>query len=247
MAHEATLSSLIPVSAMIALAFLAGCSGTGQPEVDYQAFAVPASPAAVSAGEWTVTLDEATVAFGPAYFCAASSGSATLCETAVSELRGVAAFDGLGGPQLLGDAQGFAGHVRSASYDYGVSWLLTESSPRASSAAPGGRSARLAGSATRDAETIRFVAEIEVLAQYQGQRAVPTTPVVADLDTNVKRLDIGFDPGAWLTGVDWGDVAAISSDDPRVIEPGTPAHNAIVIAMVATHPPTFTWSGAAAP
>jgi hypothetical protein len=165
----------------------------------------------------------------------------------VSELRGVAAFDALGGPQLLGAAQGFAGTVRSASYDYGVSWLLTDPSPRAWPAAPGGRSARLAGSATRGAETIRFVAEVDVLAQYQGQRAVPTTPAVAELDASVTRLDIGFDPGAWLTGVDWGDVAASSSDDPRVIEPGTPAHNAVVIAMVATHPPTFTWSGAAEP
>jgi hypothetical protein len=233
-------------AATVALALLAGCSGTGQPEIEYEVVAVPAPPAAITAGQWTVTLDEATVAFGPVYFCAAASGSATLCETAVSELRDASALDALGGPQPLGAAQGFAGQVRSASYDYGISWLLTEPSPRPLPAAPGGHSARLAGRATRGAETARFVAEIDVIAQYQGQRAVPTAAASANLDSGVTRLDVGFDPGAWLTSVDFDDVAAIEGD-PKVFEPGSGAYNAIVIAMVATHPPTFTWSGSAAP
>jgi hypothetical protein len=242
-------------SAVIAPLLLAGCSGTGQPEIAYEVFVAPAPAAAITAGAWTVTLDEATVAFGPAYFCAAASGSATLCDVAVSELRGAAAFDALGGPQPLGSAQGFAGQVRSASYDYGISWLLTGASPRPAPAAPGGRSARFAGSATRGAETVRFLAEIEVLAQYRGQRAVPTTPADAELDERVTRLDIALDAGAWLTGVDFDEVATIEGD-PKRIELGTDdastearerAHNAIVIAMVSTRPPTFTWSGPAAP
>ena len=54
---------------------LAGCSGTGQPEVAYQAFALPEAPGSLEAGDWTVTLDKATLAFGPVYFCASSSGS----------------------------------------------------------------------------------------------------------------------------------------------------------------------------
>ena len=74
------------LSLVVAAPALGACSGTGQPEVAYQAFAAAKAPATIQAGDWSVTLDEASVAFGPVYFCAASSGSADLCETAVGEL-----------------------------------------------------------------------------------------------------------------------------------------------------------------
>lgn len=226
---------------LCAVAF--GCSNTGQPEVAYPAFAVPAAPSAITAGDFTVTLEEAVVAFGPAYFCAAASGSATLCDTALAELTEITAIDALNpAPQPLGVVNGFTGEIRSASYDFGISWLLTEGERRRAPAAPGGHSARLRGRAVSGDAAVDFTANVDVLAQFQGQRAVPTAPTSAIIGEEGARLEVHIDPGAWLEGVDWQAVVD-SGVQPYAIELGTPEHNAIVIAMISTRPPEFVWSG----
>jgi hypothetical protein len=189
----------------------------------------------------TLTLDEAIVAFGPAYFCAAASGSATLCETALAELTEIASIDALDPtPQLLGTVNGFTGEIRSASYDFGVHWFLTENQPTPAPAAPGGHSAVFRGRAVGADATVTFVASIDILAQFQGQRAVPTAKASAIVSETGSRLEVHVDPGAWLAGVDW-QAAAASSADVYPIEIGSPEHNAIVIAMVSTHPPELLW------
>jgi hypothetical protein len=227
---------------LLALALILGCSSTGQPEVSYEAYAVPAAPGPIPSGEFTVTLDEAVVAFGPAYFCAAASGSSTLCEAAVAELTEITAINALDpAPQALGTVDGFTGKIQSASYDFGVHWFLTENEPTPAPVAPGGHAARFVGRAVRDDITVDFVADIDVLAQFQGQRAVPTAPVSADVGEEGARLEVHIDPGAWLAGVDW-EAATLSSVSPYPIAVGSPEHNAIVIAMVSTHPPVFVWT-----
>jgi len=221
------------------------CSGTGQPEVEYPAFAVATVPESIEAGDWQVTLERAEVAFGPVYFCAAASGSATLCETAVGELASVHLVDALSGEaQPLGTVRGLAGAVRSASYDYGLHWYLTESSANADPAAPGGHSAMFMGRATNgDGDALDFRAEVDVLPQYRGQRAVPTARADAtvrdDVDT---RLEVRFDPAAWIAGVDFDDLFAEAVDGGVVVSAGSTAHDAIAIAMVATHPAEFSWT-----
>lgn len=227
----------------LALLFTA-CSGTGQPERSYPAYAVVAPPGEPTADEWAVSLSEATIAFGPVYFCSASSGSATLCETAIAELPTIRAINGQDPtPQWLGRVEGYEGDLRSASYDYGVHWFLTEAAPAADPAAPGGHSARLVGEARRGDQVVHFSAEIDVLAQLQGQRAVPSAPVSAHVHGDDVRLEVHFDVGAWLTEVDW-DSASEGEADTYAIEPGSRDHNAIVISMVSAHPPEFVWSGA---
>jgi hypothetical protein len=191
-----------------------------------------------------VTLSEAAIAFGPVYFCAAASGSATLCETAVAELPRIAAIDGLDpSPQRIGQVNGFEGDLRSASYDYGVHWFLTEPAPVGDPHAAGGHSARLVGEARRGEQEVNFTATIDVVAQFQGQRSVPSAPVSAHVkgDGDV-RLDVRFDVGAWVTEIDW-DAAAETGNGTYTIEPGSRDHNALVIAMVSTDPPQFVWSG----
>lgn len=232
------------------------CSGTGQPEISYAAYATPIAPGpAVEAGDFTVSLDEATLAFGPVYFCAAASGSATLCETAVAEITGTFAIDLRSAePQPLGLVNGFTGEIRSASFDFGIHWFLTESQPVASPVAPGKHSARFRGHAESASARIAFVAEIDVLPQFQGQRAVPSVEAIAAVGERRPELRIEFDAASWIAAIDWQKAAAAAAasnagadDAPYRIEIGSPEHNAVVIAMVSKKPPAFSWVEALAP
>ncbi|WP_437951500.1 hypothetical protein WME98_12230 [Sorangium sp. So ce296] len=197
---------------MLALALSAapalGCAGTGQPEVSYLAVAEPAPPGEIAAGAWTVVLDEASVAFGPVQFCAAESGSATLCGTAIAELLSIVRVDLLDpGPQRLGRVRGFEGEIRSASFDYGIHWFLTEAAPVRSPEAPGGHSAHLRGRATRGADVLEFVADVDAVPQFQGQRAVPSVAAAATVGAEAVRLAVRFDVGAWVARVDFDALA----------------------------------------
>lgn len=238
------LRSLLRGFASIALISCAACSGTGQPDVDYAAFAAPAAPGAISADHgWSVTLDQATVAFGPVYFCAAQSGSATLCETAIGELLTTTAFDALDAtPRALGTAHGFVGKIQSASYDYGIHWFLTDDAPTPAAVAPGGHSAHFSGTAVKAGKTVHFRAEVDVVPQFQGQRAAPSQAASADIAGEGQRLDIQFAVGQWFEHVDFDEAPA--GEDPYVISAGSRNHGAIVIGMTAEAPPAFVWSAA---
>jgi hypothetical protein len=238
------LRELLRSLAPIALLACAACSGTGQPDVDYAAFAAPAAPGAISADHgWSVTLDQATVAFGPVYFCASESGSATLCQTAIGELLTTTAFDALDPtPRALGTAHGFIGKIQSASYDYGIHWFLTDDAPTPAPAAPGGHSAHFSGTAVKAGKTIHFRAEVDVVPQFQGQRAAPSQVATATITGEGEKLDIQFAVGQWFEHVDFDEAPV--GQDPYVISAGTRNHGAIVIGMTAEAPPTFVWSAA---
>ncbi|WP_437480877.1 hypothetical protein WME75_36465 [Sorangium sp. So ce1014] len=238
-----------------------GCAGTGQPEVSYLAYAEATPPGEIAAGAWTVVLDEASVAFGPVQLCAAESGSATLCGTAIAELLSIVRVDLLDpGAQRLGRVRGFEGEIRSASFDYGIHWFLTESAPVRSPEAPGGHSAHLRGRATRGAAELDFVADVDALPQFQGQRAVPSVAAAATVGAEPVRLAVRFDVGAWVARIDFdalaeeagsagaggeqGEGAGGEGGTTRAaIAPGSRAHNALVIAMTAQEPPELVWSG----
>jgi hypothetical protein len=229
-----------------ALITCAACSGTGQPDVDYPAFAASEAPGTITADNgWSVTLDEASVAFGPVYFCASASGSATLCETALGELLTTTAFNALDAtPHALGTAHGFTGKIQSASYDYGINWFLTEDAPTPAAVAPGGHSAHFTGSAVKAGKTIHFRADVDVVPQFQGQRAAPSQAASATVSGEGEKLDIHFAVGQWFEHVDF-DLAP-AGVDPYVITAttGTRNHGAIVIGMTAEAPPAFVWSAA---
>ncbi|AUX46917.1 hypothetical protein SOCE26_084270 [Sorangium cellulosum] len=222
-----------------------GCADTSQPEVSYDAHAEAAPPGAIAAGAWTVALEEATVAFGPVYFCAASGGAATLCDVAIAEMLSVARVDLLDpAPQPLGRVHGFEGEIRSASFDYGVHWFLTEASPTPAPETPGGHSARLRGRATRGAEVLDFVAEVDALPQNPGQNAVPSIGLAARVGAEPVRLVVRFDVGAWIARVDFDALAADGAAEVA-IAPGSRAHNVLVKAMTAQDLPELRWIDAA--
>jgi hypothetical protein len=221
-----------------------GCSEPGPSELFYPAFVTPIVPSPIEVGGWTLTLDEASVMFGPAYFCAAATGAATLCTTAIAEIRQVSLIDARDStPQRIGDVHGFTGTIRSASYDHGIHWFITESAPKADSLAPGGHSAVFVGQARRGGQTISFDARIDLQPPLQGERAVTRilTPVVIE-NENV-TLDITFDIAEWLSSINF-DAAAIAGADSLFIEPSSTAHSGIVSAMSNIAPPEFVWSGA---
>ena len=90
-------------------------------------------------GGWEVTLSEATLGFGPIYFCATDSAQSSRCEVAVLEYLDGVTLDGLDPePQSIGRLFGTTGTVRTAFFDYGIVWLLTEPLPEALPGVPGG-------------------------------------------------------------------------------------------------------------
>jgi hypothetical protein len=230
-----------------ALLGLLGCSGPAQSEVSFAAFAVPAGTKELVVEDVTVTLEEARLSLGPVYFCASAAGSADLCETALGEIREVTRVDALvAEAQPIGEYRGFTGDIQSASYDYGIHWYLTEDKPRPTPEAPGGHSVHVEGMARQGSLSVRFVADVDVVAPFQGERAVPTTKVEGKVDTDTTRVEVRFDVASWLSGVDWPAVLA-SGQDPHAIAVGSSGYNAIVGSMVSVRPPTFVFVAAAAP
>ncbi|MBK9261241.1 MAG: hypothetical protein IPM54_15725 [Polyangiaceae bacterium] len=218
---------------------LAGCTGTGQPEVSFPAYFIPTTPNSFDVGDVTIDLAEARVAFGPAYFCASASGSATLCETALGEIRDEVVIDALQVErQMVGTYHGFVGEVRSGSYDLGIHWFLPQQEARASAEAPAGHSAFFRGTASRAGTSVDFEMNIDVVPQYRGQRAVPTVPVKGSVTEKTESIELRFDVESWLSTIDYDEMLG-SGADPYVIGSGEVGHDSVVIRMVSNDPVEF--------
>jgi hypothetical protein len=228
---------------------LAGaCIESSQRVLDYDAVATPRGNGTTQVSGWSVTLTRADVALGPFYFCAAASGSSTLCASSVAEVAHVSVVNALAaGPSPIGKVHGFSGSIESVSYDLGISWFDTQTAPTPAPVLPGGHSMRLEGSAQKGAVRVPFVADVDVVPQYQGQNAISTAPAMAKVDSTAARLSVELDPAAWLHQLDFDAVAAklaASQESTFVIQPGMPEHTAILVGLKNLSPPTFTWSGA---
>jgi hypothetical protein len=224
----------------LAVVLAAGCLKSSQSVVKYPAYAVAVPPSTEPNAEgWTITLSAATVAFGPAYFCAASSGSATLCEAPSAELRSIGVVDLLDpSPQEIGTVDGLSGELHSASYDFGIGWTTTQAEATVWPENSLGHSAYFEGEARRGDDVIPFVATVDIAPQYRGQRAIPTTAAQGSVSEDVERLEVHFDPGAWLAKVNFD---RHTPGEAIEITPGTPDHNAIVLGMNSTATPQLTW------
>lgn len=239
-------SSLFTCAFVLASALaVPGCIEASQEPLDYDAFAVPRGNGTATVAGWTITLSRADVALGPFYFCAAATGSSTLCEGAIAEVTRVAVVNALvPAPAAIGRVHGFSGVIQSASYDFGISWFSTQPSPTPAPPLPGGHSMRLEGVAVKGAARVPFTADVDVSPQYQGQNAVPTAPAVANVTSRATRLDVIVDPAAWVTQLDFDALAttlAASGSASFAIAPGTPEHNALLIGIKTFSPPELRW------
>jgi hypothetical protein len=212
------------------------CASTPSSPVSYDAVVVPRlAPSFEGQGGWTVEVREASVAFGPLYFCASEAGSATVCDTAQAEIARVARVDALAGPRSIGPVFGFTGAIRSASYDLGMTWLDTQSAVTPQPEAPGGHSLLVRGTARRDARSLPFELAVDVVPQFQGQRAVPSAEASADVGADVTRLEIGLDVQAWLGAIDWEEA---SREGGRLTEGGK-THASVLLGIKNVRPPEF--------
>lgn len=225
----------------------AACIESPQEAVVYDAVALARGAGTADVGGWAVTLTRAEVALGPFYFCAASSGSSTLCAASIAELRSVTIVDALNpAPTALGKVNGFSGSIRSAAYDFGISWFETQAAATPSPALPRGHSVHLEAEARKAGVRVGIVANVDVVPQYQGQNAVPTSPAVADVRSNATRLEVLLDPAGWLRQLDFDAIAA-SGKVPFEIEPGTAEHNALLVGIKNLSPPELRWSPSSNP
>ena len=213
------------------IVFWLSCGPAAQTSVTLQASAVGAPVVGVPMGEWTVSLNRAELGFGPIYFCAAAAARA--CDAASAELTSVATIDLLdASPQAIGEVNGFSGNVRSATWDYGITWLTTEQAPTARTSS--GHSLVLSGVAVRGEQTMHFYMELDALPLQPGTLAVLGAKTNATL-ADGGALRITFDVAQWVSTIDFATV-------PAVITREDEAYQAITIAMTANAPPTFNWS-----
>ncbi|HZH04603.1 MAG TPA: hypothetical protein VEY30_12530 [Myxococcaceae bacterium] len=231
---------------LLLIALLGGCSAEapGSVEIAYPVFGrgVPAEP--FTSGGWRVALTAAEVGFGPAYFCATAAASSDLCPVAVSQFARAAAINGLDpAPQPLGEADGESGTVRSAAYDFAVSWFTTQRSVIPSPRAPRGHSAYFEGTAVKEGRSVRFTAAVDVVPRFQDTRAVQGQPVNATLGGEGLDLTVAVNPRDWWTAVNFDEALGDAADGAVVeVVPGTRAYEAVVFGMVTARPPMFQWS-----
>jgi len=231
-------------AALLSLSCLfVACGDTGQPLVAHPAFAIGTPARATKVGDWEVTLSVARVGFGPVGFCASRAASPELCRAPLAEWAATATVDALSPtPQRLGTVNGFTGTVQSLGFAYAIPWLTTDDAPTPKSGAPGGHSAHLEGTArrARDGFVLAFVADVDVRPVVQAQPAVSLSGLSQPLGPETQRLDVRFDPSAWVAQLDF-DTLSTAGPTATVVAK-TQAWDALVVGMTALAPPTFTWT-----
>jgi len=267
------MNRLFWIAAISALA--AGCGQTGGTFVEIPFRAQGTEPQTFVKDGWEVTLSQATLGFGAIYFCATDSALSSRCEVAILEYTEGLTLNGLDPTeQSIGSLFGTTGTVRTAFFDYGVVWLLTEPLPEALAGVPGGpavvrfespsyvpegHSGRFSGSATciEDASiccpdaltcpsSYAFEANVDVLVVNPGTPAVNGARTTQEITTAPLALTITFDPNTWWQAVDFRRLATLDDGSgPVVISPEDPDYSALVISMTANALPTFVWSSPA--
>lgn len=223
------------------------CGDTGTPNVHYPLRARGVSAAPFAVDQYTVELQVAELAFGPLYLCATSAASSDLCPSAVAEFADSAVIDLLDeDAQALGEVVGFAGAVRSATYDYGVTWLPTQRIPAPTEAAIEGHSMHFEGTATREGVVLRFIADLTLAPQTQGTRTIQGARVPGEQQATATSLTLTFEPQRWWSEVDFDELSTLAGaqadGEALVLPPSSRAMSALMVAIVANHPPLFTWS-----
>lgn len=232
--------------ASIALSLLAlcGCVDDGRSRATVELLARGAASPVLVDGGWTITLTRADVAFGPAYLCATAAASSELCTTAVLEFLEAQTIDGLDPvPTPLGILEGVTGSVRSAQYDFGIPFLLTESMPTPLPGSVSGHSALLEATATDGVDSFDLSITLDVAAPVSGTTAIVGAPLVALIPESGATLTIAVDPREWLRGLDWAALNATPRGvgEKVVIATDSLDHDSVLRSMTVNHPPAFSF------
>lgn len=190
------------------------------------------------------TLSRAELAFGPLYLCATEGADVELCDVALGELLETVTLDALSPAQVeVGTLAATTGSVRSALYDYGFSWLLTEQAPRASPGAPEGHSLVLEGVVTRAERTLQLTARVDIRPLAAGDAALNALATSRELSPG-DQLILRVDPYRWLSRINVDKLFELDEDgDGQVaLTPDTQAFQAIVLGMTNVAPVELTWT-----
>ena len=226
---------------------LTSCIDTGAERFALPYSVVGEAPSEIAGRDgWTVTLDEARLAFGPLYLCQAIQPG-DYCEIAVAESLAVHEIDALDPAEReVGSVAATANSVRSYMAELGYTYPLTARAPEA--LAPellGGHSLVLHGEARHpDGRVLRFAADLVI-----APNEVDVVPVQRDLDVEHAlapgdRMLLHFAPSTWIASVDFDalhDPAAAMTQDV-VVEEGTQAFRALRLALVANATPEMVFT-----
>lgn len=228
----------------LSLVLVAACADTGRDFVSVPFTARGTGTSVIDVQGWTVTLTRADVSVGPIYFCATALASSGLCESALLERLDTRVIDGLSAePSDFGVLEGVTGTVRSTTYDFGISYFLTQTAAAPTEGAVDGHSAVLEGSATRGGDAFTFRFEVDVIPQQVSDTAIHGARTTAEITGPGSSATMIVDPAAWLSAVDFDAVFALPHDPslPIVVSRGVVGHDAIVLGMTSFTPPTFEW------
>lgn len=217
------------------------CADTGGERVTAELFVRGTEPAALEVEDARFELTRAEIAVGPVYFCAAERADAELCERALAEFRSAAVIDALDPtPRRVGRVRGTSGEIRSAMYDYGIPWLLTQQAPLPLEDVS--HSAILEGSVTRGEARVAFTAHVDITPRTRGALSVNGRGLRAELD-ETERVTIEVDPYPWLRAIHLDTLFALDDDGDGevVIEPGTQPYEAILQGMQNRASPRFAF------
>jgi hypothetical protein len=183
---------------------------------------------------------------GPLYVCATESAESALCETALGEHLPVIAVDALDPePAESGQLDATTGTVRSAFFDYGLSWLLTKPAPAFSRDAPLAHSAQLRFTARgADGSELEVQAALDIAPLAPGDAAVNGRKSQQRIGKKPLALSLRFDPNQWLTRIQMAALSALDDDHDGQISlpPDSQPYEAILQGMTARFPPAFIWA-----
>jgi hypothetical protein len=230
----------------LVFAALWGCDNTGRSYVEVPFRARGEMRAPFDVNDWSVELDRADLALGPLYLCATESASPEFCDAATLEMLETVTIDALDPmPRELATLRGITGTVRSAMWDYGVSWLGTASRPRVNPGAPDGHSAVFSGVATHvDGRRFEFECALDVPPIMPGALVIRGQRIEAhSISIGGEMLTLAFEPSAWIRRLDFERLAdrAMAGENPVVLSPGDPDHEALIVAMTSGALPSFEW------
>lgn len=207
--------------ALLGITGLGACTDVGQryAEVPLLVSGTDLSEPLLAAGDVTLTIERAELAFGPLYLCAGTQAG-DLCETARLEWLDSVRVDLTNtAPRRAGTLSGTTGRVRSWMYDLGISSQLIREEPFVLDAARelGGASLIVEGRASRGNLDVPF--EVAVVIQ-QGSEAERGVPVVRkgtadvfnhDVTGREQALSVVFDAASWLRSMDLSAELATSA------------------------------------
>jgi hypothetical protein len=224
------------------------CGETGRDYVDVALYVQGAEAREIAVPSATLLLSEAEVLLGPLYLCATESAESALCETALGEQLSVLTIDALEqAEQRRSVLTATTGTVRSAFFDYGMSWLLTKPAPAFPEELARPHSARLRFSAIfADGAELDVRAELDIAPLAPGDAAVNGRKTEQTIGKEPLALTLRIDPNDWLSRIRAEDLRALDADgDGQVLlTSDSQPYEAILQGMTARYPPQFVWSEA---